>query len=79
MLLILFLMHTHMDIKTLITELELNKELLDDKAREFVESVAEFFYKNGKVTDKQKEWLEIYYKQLQKVEGTEEWLMNDFD
>ncbi|MGV8142954.1 MAG: hypothetical protein ACP5NS_04975 [Candidatus Pacearchaeota archaeon] len=70
-----------MDIKELITELELHKEYLDDKAREFVESVAEQYYEKGTVTDKQKEWLEIYYKQLKKEldDVDESWLMNDFD
>ena len=69
-----------MTTKELITELELNKEFLDDHTQKFVESVAEQFYKTGSVSEKQKEWLEIYYKKLKREQNVDEsWLMNDFD
>ena len=51
--------------KELIEEIELNKEYLGEHELKFVESVCEFYYKNGFITEAQEEWLIKY---LYKIE-----------
>ena len=54
-------------IKTLIQDLELNKEELDEHKQRFIESVSEFFYKHGYVSKSQKEWLEKYHEEMSRI------------
>jgi hypothetical protein len=53
-----------MDTKDLIQEIEEGKEFLDEHEQKFVESVCEFYYEKGFISDSQREWLEIYCKKI---------------
>lgn len=54
-------------VEKIIIELEANKEEFEEHEQKFIESVTEFFYKNGYVTEKQADWLDIYMKKLRSL------------